>query len=169
MEDFIDYRKGRDDPYKCPCCEYQNVKAVGVRMHVKRKHKEILDIDLEYDLVRQRYPDMCIDDLILRYLEKEETMITLLKKKILPKKFFETIGIIRTAQEDKGIMSVISRRKKYYKESPEYRFEKQYLKRETNKMEKLGLPELIPAVTVLRTIQFMQRQAKKAKEIEAEA
>lgn len=165
MEDFIDYRKGRDDPYVCPVCGYASVKAVYQREHLQRNcWKHIRQEDLEYELVRQRYPDMDIDDLILRYLEKEETMISLSKKKILPKKFFETIGILRTSQVDKAIMSVISRKNKYYKTSPEYRFEVQYLPREINKVIKLGLPELVPAVTALKTIKFIQRQTKKTKE-----
>lgn len=165
MEDFIDYRKGRDDPYVCPVCGYASVIAEYQREHLQNVcWKHVRAEDLEYELVRQRYPGMDIDDLILRYLEKEETMITLLKKKILTKKFFETIGILRTSQVDKGIMSVISRRKNFFKTSPEHRFEVQYLPREINKVIKLGLPELIPAVTALKTVKFKLRQAKKAKE-----
>ena len=162
MEEFIDYRMSRSVQYKCPGCDYSTFKSENIRKHCLNSHKEIAEIDLEFSLIQQRYPTMCIDSLILAYLEKEETMISLLKKKILPDKFFRVTGIKRSAQEDKGIMSVISRRKKYFLESPEHRFKTQYLQSSITKLERAGMPEsLIPAAKILKTIQFTQRQIKK--------
>lgn len=117
--------------------------------------------DIEYELATQRYPNLNLEDVMIAYLDQEETVVTLKKKKIILNKFFEATGILRRKEIDYAIRSVKSRKENYYKIPLVYRYVKQYLPKEINKVIELGLPELVPALTALKMIQFHKRQAKK--------
>lgn len=180
---MADESKYRPTRYSCPVCKgdkgWNN--SSDFRVHVRKYHPEISEIELERYMVGFRYPHVDIDRIVQRYVDRLETMMGLQNQGIFIKKYLQTLGVARDYRADLSLMGLHKRfpgletpediRKAYERQlvgtfreaSPEKRFEG-YLNRENSKLEKAGQGDLIPAISTLKTIKFVKQRLQEALE-----
>jgi len=156
-----------------------------LRKHIKRKHDgDITEIELERYLVELRYPGLDLDALVKRYEDRLESVITLNRKGYYMKKYLQVIGVLRHPRSDNILLRILNNPEvktaedvraemerllvgKFRNASPEVRFQG-YLNRENSILEKKGQADLIPAISTLKTIKFVQKQLQEAVAAEKE-
>lgn len=151
------------------------------RVHVRYRHPEITEQELERYIIGVRYPSVDIEALVQRYSDRLETMIGLQYQGLFVKKYLQTIGVARHPQADKVLMGILKRNPdcksaedvrqafedrligKFRDAPPIVRFQG-YLNRDIAILEKKGQTELIEPITTLKTIKFIKAQLEAARE-----
>lgn len=144
---------------KCPWCDHKSQNIGRYRKHGLWAHPDKHQYDLELYIVRSRNPNLDIDLLITRYLEKKETILGLQKQGIYVKHFLRNIGVMRHPREDSGIGGA----KTWNEASQEERFAG-YLKADLTRLRNAGVTDLDEVMTALKLIKYAQKQLAKAKE-----
>lgn len=166
--------------YLCPICDDGKTReGKDLRPHVRRHHPDITALELERHIALSRYPDL--DALTQRYIDRLETLMTLLDKGVFLKKYLQTLGVLRDYRADLSIQGIHRRNPglqsaedvraayereligKFREASPEARFQG-YLNRENSKLEKAGQADLIEPISTLKTIKFVKQRLQEVLE-----
>lgn len=148
---------------KCPYCDYTNNRTYRLRLHNTYCHPDKHPFDLEYIIIKERYPNLDIDLLIVRYLEKKETALGLQAQGLFVKHFLTVIGVARRPAQDNSLHGAI----KWNNASEQDRFEG-YVQANISKLRKAGVEDMDEAVLALRLIAHIKKKIAKAKEPEPE-
>jgi hypothetical protein len=146
-------------------------------------HPEISEIAMERHMMETRYPELDIDAMVQRYVDRLETHIGLLEKGYYFKKYLQVLGVLRDWRRDCALLGLHRRNpwiktaddvkkafadelvNKFRKASPEARFQA-YLNRDNAILENKGQADLIGPMTALKTIKFIKQRLQEALEEE---
>lgn len=161
--------------YNCPWCKDDKMHkgSTVLRVHVRKYHPEITEVEMEYYIAKSRYPNL--DELVQRYIDRLETLMTLLDKGYNFKKYLDALGVRRhwlvdlsiqgLHKHNPGLKTAEDVRAAYERQlignfreaSPEKRFQA-YLNRDNSVLDKKGQTDLIGPISTLKTIKFVKER-----------
>lgn len=101
-------------PFFCTECDYSSIKSGNMRRHFHKYHPEANQAPLEKHILQVRYPTVDFDEAVQRYIDRKETVWTMMHKGYRLTRYLRLLGVLRSVYEDIPIHATI----KYGSASP---------------------------------------------------
>ena len=94
-------------PFFCTECEYSSIKSGNMRRHFYKYHPGSNQVPLEKHILEVRYPGVDFDGEVQRYLDRKETVWTMMDKGYRLTRYLRLLGVLRSVYEDVGVQNTI--------------------------------------------------------------